>query len=112
MMKEFISNKDLNINFHSHLPAFVFYFNDHHIYLINDKDVRYALLNCNKTVSVCALAKEKKQKMFTKDLIIDSPLKIGLITIKLIFISVKIEFSTITFINLLVMVICLMLVLE
>jgi hypothetical protein len=55
------------------LPAFVFYFNDHHIYLINDKDVRHALLNCNKTVSVCALAKEKKQKIFTKDLIIDTP---------------------------------------
>jgi hypothetical protein len=54
MMKEFISNKDLNIDFHSHLPAFVFYFNDHHIYLINDKDVRHALLNCNKTVNVCA----------------------------------------------------------
>jgi len=73
MMKEFISNKDLNISFHSNLPAFVFYFNDHHIYLINDKDVRHALLNCNKTVSVCALAKEKKQKIFTKDLIIDVP---------------------------------------
>jgi hypothetical protein len=40
MMKEFISNRDLNIDFHSNLPAFVFYFNDHHIYLINDKDVR------------------------------------------------------------------------
>ena len=73
MMKEFISNKDLNISFHSNLPAFVFYFNDHHIYLINDKDVRHALLNCNKTVDVCALAKEKKKKIFTKDLIIDAP---------------------------------------
>ena len=68
MMKEFISNKDLCIDFHSNLPAFVFYFNDHHIYLINDKDVRHALLNCNKTVDVTALAKEKKQKIFTKDL--------------------------------------------
>ena len=66
MMTEFISNKDLCIDFHSHLPAFVFYFNDHHIYLINDKDVRHALLNCNKTVNVCTLAKEKKQKVFTK----------------------------------------------
>ena len=67
MMKEFISNRDLNIDFHSHLPAFVFYFNDHHIYLkINDKDVRHALLNCNKTIDVCALAKEKKQKKLQK----------------------------------------------
>ena len=54
MMKEFISNKDLNISFHSNLPAFVFYFNDHHIYLVNDKEVRHALLNCNKTVSMFA----------------------------------------------------------
>ncbi len=27
MMKEFISNRDLNIDFHSHLPAFLFYYN-------------------------------------------------------------------------------------
>ena len=73
MMNQFITNKDINIDFHSNLPAFVFYFNDHHIYLINDKDVRHALLNCNKTVNVCALAKEKKHKVFTKDLIIDVP---------------------------------------
>ena len=73
MMNQFITNKDLNIDFHHHLPAFVFYFNDHHIYLINDKDVRHALLNCNKTVDVTALAKEKKQKQFTKDLLIDIP---------------------------------------
>ena len=37
------------------------------------KDVRHALLNCNKTVDVTALAKEKKQKLFTKDLLIDIP---------------------------------------
>jgi hypothetical protein len=67
------SNRDLDSDFHSNLPAFVYYFNDHHIYLINDKDVRHALLNSNKTVNVCALAKEKKQKVFTKDLIIDAP---------------------------------------
>ena len=75
MMNQFITNKDLSIDFHSNLPAFVFYFNDHHIYLINDKDVRHALLNCNKTVDVTALAKEKKQKLFTKDLIIDIPIE-------------------------------------
>jgi hypothetical protein len=73
MMNQFITNKDNVSDFASNLPAFVFYFNDHHIYLINDKEVRHALLNCNKTVNVCALAKEKKQKVFTKDLIIDIP---------------------------------------
>ena len=26
MMNQFITNKDINIDFHSHLPAFVFYF--------------------------------------------------------------------------------------
>ena len=66
MMNQFITNKDINIDFHSNLPAFVFYFNDHHIYLINDKDVRHALLNCNKTVDVTALAKEKKTKIIYK----------------------------------------------
>ena len=88
---EFISNKDLCIDFHSHLPAFVFYFNDHHIYLINDKDVRHALLNCNKTVNVCALAKEKKQKVFTKDLIIDVPFENWIDYNKTKFILLKIE---------------------
>jgi hypothetical protein len=106
MMKEFISNRDLNIDFHSHLPEFVFYFNDHHIYLINYKDVRHALLNCNKTVNVCALAKEKKQKIFTKDLIIDAPFEHWKYYNKLIFISVKIEFYTIIFISSLVLVMC------
>ena len=47
-MNQFITNKDNISDFASNLPAFVFYFNDHHIYLINDKDVRYGLLNCKK----------------------------------------------------------------
>ena len=61
-----VLKKDINIDFHSNLPAFVFYFNDHHIYLINDKDVRHALLNCNKTVDVTALAKEKNKNYLQK----------------------------------------------
>ena len=39
-INQFITNKDKNVDFHSNIPAFVFYFNDHHIYLINDKEVR------------------------------------------------------------------------
>ncbi len=43
MMKHFISNKDLCIDFNSNLQASVFYFNDHHIYLMNDKDARHGV---------------------------------------------------------------------
>ncbi len=44
-MERFITNKDINIVFNPNLPAFVYYFNDEHIYLINDKQMRHTLLN-------------------------------------------------------------------
>ena len=76
MMSQFITNKNINVDFDHNLPAFVFYFNDNHIYLINDADTRHALLNCNKeNVSVSLLAKEKKKAKFQKDFIIDIPLE-------------------------------------
>ena len=72
-LEQFISNKDLAISFHSHLPAFVFYFNDNHIYLITDKDLRHALLNNNTTVNISELAKEKKKKTFEREIKINIP---------------------------------------
>ena len=44
-MEKFITNsdKDNSINFNYNLPAFAFYFNDNHIYLINDKKMRHSL---------------------------------------------------------------------
>ncbi len=41
--KKFITNSDKrNIKFNYNLPAFAFYFNDNHVYLINDK-MRHSL---------------------------------------------------------------------
>ncbi len=38
-MQQFISNKNESINFNKKLPAFLFDFNDRHIYLIADDDM-------------------------------------------------------------------------
>ena len=59
-MEKFITNsdKDSSIKFNYSLPAFAFYFNDNHIYLINDKKMRHSLLvNGSKSESK---AKENK----------------------------------------------------
>jgi hypothetical protein len=50
-MERFITNKDNNIVFNPNSPAFVYYFNDEHIYLINDKQMRHSLLNNNSSKS-------------------------------------------------------------
>ena len=61
-MERFITNKDNNIVFNPNLPAFVYYFNDEHIYLINDKQMRHSLLNNNSTKSdiISLLSNERK----------------------------------------------------
>ncbi len=61
-MDRFITNKDYDINFNPIFPAFVFYFNDEHIYFINDKQMRNSLLNKNSTKSdiISILSKERK----------------------------------------------------
>ena len=48
-MERFLSNhtKDYDIKFNCNLPAFVFYLNDDHIYLMNDKQMRHQLLQSN-----------------------------------------------------------------
>ena len=47
-MEIFITNKDYDIQFNQNLPAFVFYFNDNHIYFINDeRKMSHSLSNNN-----------------------------------------------------------------
>ena len=72
MMKQFMTNNNVNINFYSvKVPAFVFYFNDNHIYLLNDKATRHALLQGNKTAEVSQLVREKKKAKFEREYLID-----------------------------------------
>ena len=63
-MERFMTNneKEYDIKFNYNLPAFVFYFNDNHIYLINDKQMRHSLLNNNgnKSDIISLLSKERK----------------------------------------------------
>ena len=77
-MEKFITNndKDYDIKFNYNLPSFVFYFNDNHIYLINDKQMRHSLLNNNgnKSDIISLLSKERKIKDKTpKGVIVDLP---------------------------------------
>ena len=42
-MQQFITNRNESIDFNKNLPAFVFYNNDSHIYLIADDATRHSL---------------------------------------------------------------------
>ena len=76
-MEKFITNsdKDNDIKFNYNLPAFAFYFNDNHIYLINDKQMRHALLtNGNKSDIISLLSKERKiEDKAPKEIKVDLP---------------------------------------
>ncbi len=71
-MSQFITDKDLNTNIYSKFPAFVFYFNNHHIYLMNCRDVRHALVICIKPLTFVDWLKQRKKK-YLQDLIVDVP---------------------------------------
>ncbi len=43
-MERCISNKGHDIVFNANLPAFVYYFNDEHIDLINDKEMQHSFI--------------------------------------------------------------------
>jgi len=60
-MEKFMTNHDYDIPWNKNLPAFVFYFNDEHIYLITDKQMRHSLLNntSNKADLISLLSKKK-----------------------------------------------------
>ena len=62
-MQQFITNKNEGIDFNKNIPAFVFYFNDSHIYLINDTTMRQSLLHShNKSEIISLMIKEAKRK--------------------------------------------------
>ena len=66
-MQQFITNKNEPINFSKNLPAFVFYFNDSHIYLINDKSMRASLLHSNDKSDIISLISKEAKKESKKE---------------------------------------------
>ena len=100
-MQQFITNKNEPINFSKNLPAFVFYFNDSHIYLINDKSMRASLLHSNDKGDIISLIQKKQRKKAKKNVILKLIflLKNGIKMKILIFISLKNVLSMIHFIN-------------
>ncbi len=61
-MNQFITNKDKSMKFNTSIPAFVFYFNDSHRYLINDKAMRQSLLHSNDKSDVISLISKEANK--------------------------------------------------
>ena len=61
-MQQFITNKNEPINFNKNIPAFVFYFNDSHIYLINDTTMRQSLLHSNDKSDILSLMIKEANK--------------------------------------------------
>ena len=66
-MQQFITNKNEPIKFSKNLPAFVFYFNDSHIYLINDKSMRSSLLHSNDKSDIISLISKEAKKEEKKE---------------------------------------------
>ena len=73
-LEQFITNRDSGITFRNDLPSFVFYMNDKHIYLIDDKAMRQSLLKSNNNSDLISmLAKEKKKEVKKDDDDDDTP---------------------------------------
>ena len=73
-MQQFITNKNERIDFNKNLPAFVFYFNDSHIYLINDTAMRKSLLHSNdKSDIISLISKEANKNKNESDNKVDIP---------------------------------------
>ena len=65
-MRQFITNKNSDIKLNTKLPAFVFYFNDKHIYIVSDPKIKKSLLNSNsksELMSLSSLEAKKKVRM-------------------------------------------------
>ena len=61
-MQQFITNKNEPLNFNKNIPAFVFYFNDSHIYLIKDTSMRQSLLHSNDKSDIISLISKEANK--------------------------------------------------
>ena len=73
-MQQFITNKNEPINFNKNIPAFVFYFNDSHIYLINDTSMRKSLLHSHdKSDIISLISKESSKNKTERDIKVDIP---------------------------------------
>ena len=76
-LQQFITNKNSGIKFNNdNLPAFVFYMNDQHIYLINDKAIRQSLLKASDNSDIISLlAKERSIQAKERKEAVDLPLE-------------------------------------
>jgi hypothetical protein len=75
-MQQFITNKTGGIDFNKNLPAFVFYFNDSHIYLINDTAMLQSLLHShNKGEILSLISKEANKSKNESENKVDIPLE-------------------------------------
>ena len=73
-MQQFITNKNEGIDFNKNIPAFVFYYNDSHIYLINDTVMRQSLLHSNdKSDIISLISKEASKNKTERDIKVDIP---------------------------------------
>ena len=76
-MQQFITNKNSDLKFNNdNLPAFVFYLNDQHVYLIQDKEMRHALLHSNDKsdiISILAKEQDKNNKGKERTIEVDLP---------------------------------------
>jgi hypothetical protein len=73
-LQQFITNKNEPINFNKNIPAFVYYFNDSHIYLINDTGMRKSLLHSNdKSDIISLISKEASKNKNERDIKVDIP---------------------------------------
>ncbi len=61
-MQQFITDKYERIDFNKNLPAFVFYFKDSHIYLINDTAMRQSFLHSNDKSNIISLISKEANK--------------------------------------------------
>ena len=72
--QKFITNKNTDININNDLLAFVFYMNDEHIYLIDDKETRHSILHShNKSDIISIMTKEREIKENQRNNIVNMP---------------------------------------
>ncbi len=68
------SNLSQTIKFNKNIPAFVFYFNDSHIYLINDTTMRQSLLHSHDKSDIISLfSKEANKNKNKREIKVDFP---------------------------------------
>ena len=75
-MNQFITNKNDLTNFNKNLPAFVFYFNDSHIYLIKDTAMRKSLSHSNDKSDfqvISLISKEANKNKSEREIKVDIP---------------------------------------